>query len=523
MMKFDTRLLKLYLNEFKRAQDAPLKVQKELLMRILRQNRNTQYGKRHGFRNIRTTKDYQERVPIVTYDDLAEEIEMIKQGKNRVLTNKKVALLATTSGTTGEPKLIPVTRERTRQLKKELMLWATFMVKRFPGLLRGKTLYFAGPPREGITAGGVVMGSISGYMAKKAPWFAKQKMVVPPEVYNEFDVDKKTNIIANLALRSNITQLGFAAPIEAILFFEYVQKHRHRLINEVLLVNPRRARKLACLPDFKPLTLWPKLQLISCIMSDNNSPYIEQLRKKIGKKIAVKDPGIYASEGRLTIGLTNHRRAGLITATENFFEFAEKVGDDEFLPPVLINQVEQGKEYKVILTTKEGLYRYDMGDVLRVVGFKKRLPIMEFVCRENFLNIVGELASENQLVRSVEDACRQLDMTHDGFTFLPYTEDLNKKPCYELLFEPKTKIGVDKANKFLRVVEEQLQENIQDYRQMRNEFGRMSHIRLAIVKRGGYQAFEKKRMTSSGQPKPIRVAKDYAFRDNFRIERTLLA
>ncbi len=301
------KYFKSYVNEFVSSLSNPLKIQEKILFQILRENKKTVYGRRYDFKDISSVKEFQKALPIITYADIEEDVEMIKKGALNVLTKKKVVFLATTSGTTSAPKLIPITKDRVRFFRKEFFLWAMYILPKRGRILKGKTLYFAGPYNEGTTEGGIMMGSISGYLAWKTPIFAKRKLVVPASLYNEFNFNKKTKKIALLALQANITQFAFAAPVEALLFIEYIQKNRKVLIEELKAMGKhRRAKKLERLELFKPIDIWPNLCMIGCIKSAAQVVYLNLLKEAIGvDDIEMRDPGIYASEGRISLGLTD--------------------------------------------------------------------------------------------------------------------------------------------------------------------------------------------------------------------------
>lgn len=520
---FKTKLFRNALARYQRALKNPAKVQEALLTHIIDRNKNTAYGRKYGFSSITTIKEFQQKVPIVTYEDLLPYIDCMLQGMKNVLVKDKVIYFATTSGTTNKPKLIPVTSARHKQLQQEILLWAFFMVQRKlrKGVM-GKTLYFAGPIREDVSMGGTLMGSISGYMAWKSPVWVKSKLVIPPEFYNEMDFDKKTKMIALKALATkNITQIGFAAPIEAILFFDYLKKNKNKLLKELERMGKKqRAKQLAKLEEFTPGKIWPKISLINCIKSDTNKPYLDVVLEKINlPKVITRDPGIFASEGRLTLGLTDHDQAGVLVAQENFFEFMEHIGDNEYAKPIPLEKVKKGKRYKVLLTTQEGLYRYDIGDVLEIVDFKGKLPVVKFVQRDNFLNIVGEFSPENQLIAAMDDVTNKLAIAVEGYTYIPYMADLEQRPCYEVLIEPRQTLSDEETKQFMKTLEEELVTRIQDYRQMRQEFGRLGHLRIGLVAKGSYKQFEQSRLQRAGQPKPVRIAKDFSFRDKFTIEK----
>ncbi len=509
-----------YLNEFRVALANPIKIQKSILHEILKKNKKTNYGKLYDFAHIKTIEEYQTKVPLITYEDIIPFIQKIKDGEQNILTKDKVIFLATTSGTTSHVKLIPVTKDRMKNFKRELYLWSVYVLKDHLNVTKGKTLYFAGPYIEGRTSAGIICGSISGYLIAKAPWYVKSKVVIPSETYNIFDFDKKSKEIAINALISNITQFAFASPIEAILFLDYVAEHKEELIIELEKKGEeKRAKELRELSSFRPIDIWPNLCLIGCIKSKFNLHYLDTLKEKIGKDIEIRDPGIYASEGRLSLGLEKEGIAGIIPAHVTFFEFIEKRENQKDRNPITIDKLEVGKNYEVIITTTEGLYRYRMGDIVKVTGYKHKLPLIEFVDRDNYLNIAGELAHENILISIMYKVIEEIEIKIKSFTFLPYIKDPSKKPRYEVLIElfPESQLDDELAIRFKELLDKTLKEYISDYRQMREEFGRLDPPVLSIVKQGGYDEFDKKRITGGGQPKPIHLSKTEKFRDNFEI------
>jgi hypothetical protein len=173
------------------------------------------------------------------------------------------------------------------------------------------------------------------------------------------------------------------------------------------------------------------------------------------------------------------------------------------------------------MTTQEGLYRYDIGDVIKVTGFMKKVPLIKFYNRDNFLNIAGELAPETELVKVMEKTIKDLNLKIKHYTIIPYLKDLSKKPRYEILLDLEEKVSLEKIKDFQTKIDQNLQKNINDYMQMRNEFGRMDYPVISVLKKGSYDAFNKKRVVGSGNPKPININKESKFRDNFEIEKTI--
>lgn len=513
---------KYILNQIKQIidfQDAlidPLKSQKKILLKIIKRNKNTEYGKKYDFNGIKSIEDFQKKIPIIKYSDILEDVEKIKNGKQNIFTKDKVVYFASTSGTTSNIKLIPVTKQKVKNYNKEFTLWAVYVLKEYIKIINGKTLYFSGPYFEGYTKAKIPYGSISGYLAYKSPWYLKKKMSNPINVYNQMNFEKKIKKMAVYALQENITQLAFTAPIEAILFFDYIKENKNKLIKEIKKTSPKKAQELSKIENFNGINIWPNLGLVSCFRSEINEMYLEKLMEKIGKKIDVRDPGINSSEGRITIGISKDGVSGVPPLNTTFFEFKE-VNKNKILT---IDKLKLNKKYSVIITTQEGLYRYDTQDVVKVSRFMKKVPELRFSNRENFLNIAGELAYEKEIVKLFEKTLKETKIKIKNYTIIPYLSELSKKPRYEVLLDLESK-NIDEKKVLL--FKEKLDVNlksINDYKQMREEFGRLESPIISILEKGSYDDFNRKRLTESGNPKPINIHQDHNFRKNFKIKKS---
>ena len=154
-----------YVKKSKKANE----ISEKLLLNIIKRNKDTEYGRKNGFQNINSIEEYQKNVPFTTYNDYKEYIsEIANKGKQNLMTSFKVNYFANTSGTTGEVKRIPVTKESynsffkastiiTYQLKEQ-------MKEKHIGKMNGKILNLSEMVSK-KTPGGIREGLISGYFA----------------------------------------------------------------------------------------------------------------------------------------------------------------------------------------------------------------------------------------------------------------------------------------------------------------------------------------------------------------------
>ena len=157
----------------------PQEIQDQLLRNIIERNRATRFGRDHGFGTIRSLADYRQHVAIADYERLRPYVELLKNGESNVLTAEPVVMFTMTSGSTGEPKLIPVSvsaRENHRQLTR---LWYHRALLDHPNLFTGKLVGIVSPAIEGRTPGGIPFGAASGLIYQSSPRWIQNAYAVP--------------------------------------------------------------------------------------------------------------------------------------------------------------------------------------------------------------------------------------------------------------------------------------------------------------------------------------------------------
>jgi hypothetical protein len=215
---------------------------------------------------------------------------------------------------------------------------------------------------------------------------------------------------------------------------------REALRSRIAKRNPRRARELERLINqhgaLLPKHAWPGLSVIAVWTGGSIGIFLPRLAELYGDA-AIRDHGLSASEGRMTIPLADHTSAGLLDFHHHYFEF---IPVEEYGKPHAItlegHEREEGRDYYVLLTTSGGLYRYDIHDVVRCVGFQGQAPLLEFLNKgKNFSNITGEKLSEYQVIRAFEKTFADMALPIDFFLVAPVVDG---EPGYVLLLEKKT-------------------------------------------------------------------------------------
>jgi hypothetical protein len=410
----------------------PQKTQNELLLDIIERNHATRFGRDHRFKSIRSLSDYRHQVAIADYERLRPYVELVQNGERNAITAEPIDMFAMTSGSTGEPKLIPVTaktRENHRQLTR---LWYYRALVDHPDLFNGKLLGVISPTVEGKTTSGIPFGAASGLIYRSSPRWIKNAYAVPYEVCEIKDFEAKYYLIMRLALEQDISFIGTPNPSTILKLVQSASENKYDIIKDIhdgtiashcdlasevrasvasrLRKNPLRARRLESVIKndgaLRPKEYWPRLQLIGCWKGGSAGVRLKEFAGWFAKTTPVRDLGYMASEAQMTLPIFDSGSAGILAIDKNFYEFIPESEIDSSAPTILTcSELEEGNLYYIILTTPGGLYRYDINDLVRVAGFYNQTPLIEFVRKgRDVTSITGEKLHINQVIDAMARA-----------------------------------------------------------------------------------------------------------------------
>jgi hypothetical protein len=463
------------------------KIQHRSLLRKIARNANSDFGRDFGFKYIRTAADFRRRVPILTYEDHHPYVSRVLSGDVTALfaPGTRVLMFAMTSGTTGEPKRLPITAELFREYRTGWRLWGGGAYGDHPHLLAKKTLQVVTDWKQYTAPCGIPCGQISGLAAMTRPGIASQMFVPSPHVARIHDPDSKYYATLRLALASReVAMIITANPSTLVEYARFADRHRESLVRDIhdgtLSCNlpaelrsalgraiSRRDAKRACELErlitrhgsLLPKHAWLELDVIAVWMGGSVGVFGQQLTELYGET-AVRDHGLSASEGRMTIPLADNTSAGLLDYYHHYFEFIPADEYESRSPVVLeAHELEEGHDYYIVMTTSGGLYRYDIHDLVRCVGFHGETPLLEFLNKgKHYSNLTGEKISEYQVVCAVESSFRELMLPIDTFTLAPVIEDQAR---YVLLVERAAHRS--RANELARRVQANLEYLNEEY------------------------------------------------------------
>lgn len=420
----------------------PRETQQQLLLDIVRRNRSTRFGRDHGFNLIGSLDDYRNRVRVADYERLRLYVERAKNGEAGVLTEEPVLMFTMTSGSTGEPKLIPVTETAKRNHRELTRLWYYRAYKDHPDFMSGKLLGIVSPAVEGRTEGGIAFGAASGLIYESSPRWIQNRYAVPYEIAQVKDFDAKYYLIMRLGIEHDITFFATPNPSTILRLVESAEQCKEGIIKDIrdgtiaarwdvpaeirsklnssLRKNPERARRLEQIASergaLRPRDYWPRLQLIGCWKGGSVGIRLKEFDNWFTPGMPVRDLGYMASEAQISLPISDDGCAGVLALDKNFYEFIPEAEIGSASPTVLnCAELEIGEHYYPILTTPGGLYRYDINDVIQVTGFFRRTPLIEFVRKgRDVTNITGEKLHVNQVMEAMAQAQRaaQIAVSH---------------------------------------------------------------------------------------------------------------
>lgn len=442
--------------------DNPMKYNEQLLLQLIEDNKDTEYGKKYDFENIKSIEDYQKKVPITTYDDYAPYIyRMTEKGEKNLITAYDVVHYAKSSGTMGNPKRIPLSSRGQEINNAYAMAYRSALIAKEMGLewINEIILNLIEVSFTTLKCG-TSYGAVSGKMVVDVADMLHLFFTSPIEAYMpSLDTDARY-IHARFALTNkNISQCICSFHNLFLDMLRYIQRDWEVLVDDIEkgIINesikmpddvrksleakiepmPERAaelREIFSKGFDEPILskIWPNLKILTGIGTGGFSNYYTKIKKDFaGDSINYYFPGLTASEGTFSAPFELNNPDAMLIPNSMFYEFLP-LGSDDFDDIVTIDGLEVGKRYEVITTNLSGFYRYKMRDAIEVIGMKNNTPLIKFLYRiDQSISFAGESTSEEALRNAAyktEEECG-----FDLVEFSVYTEVEDVPKCIYLM------------------------------------------------------------------------------------------
>lgn len=512
--------------------------QEKFLMDRLAENKDTEYGKLFGFEDIHSIEEYQKELPITFHYDYETIIERQINGEEGLLTMEKPVYYCISSGSTDSPKYVPIVE---RDILRQKFYWTELIHemirKQMPDAtdeeLFGKIFQVGEFRRDFMpdgTMSGVRAGALHRYLESKGEldfdrFTAPEEVLFPKNTLEDLlyvkirfalasrDVTAIHGVFVNRVvgmLRYVVDNWdAFLTDIETgeISDCFLVSHEWERYLKDHLPADPERAAELRAIPQDNleqglVKKIWPKIKYGQMIGGSMFKPYMDRLWTYVGD-LPIHYFTYAASEGCFGIarGLNEEDAYYTLLPDTCFYEFLSETGDGEKI--YTIHDVEVGSKYELLITTFSGAYRYAIGDVVEIVGFKGQAPIVRVCYRKSQ---VINIADENMNVRQLENAMRKFqrraECTAEGFCV--DGDYAKQKPRYMLYLELSDGKLPENAEELL---DECLMESCFGYKRDR-ELAELDRVKIQMISQGGFKAYGRfmaKLGHSKEQDKPLRV------------------
>jgi GH3 auxin-responsive promoter len=393
---------------FRQALRQPRAVQERRLSHYLRANAGSEFGRRYRFADIRSCAQFQERVPLSSYENYAEAIRRVRAGARNVLTSARVRCLQPSSGSTRAAKLIPYTADLQAEFSRAVGPWVFDLARTTPHLLGGPAYWSITPDavtQEAGTSAGASPATRLGFESDSAylgGWLqrlADGTLVACEDLKHAGDTAEfRHRTLLRLMSEPELRLISVWHPTFLTLLLDVLAASWSELLADLARgvpaagrlrrepPRPRRARELAQADPRRPRSIWPRLALVSCWGDAQAATPLAELRARL-PGVAIQPKGLMATEAVVSLPFAGQHPLAI---RSHFFEFIDKVGNAR-----TAWQLEQDESYSLVVTTGGGLYRYQLRDRIRVTGFLQATPCIRFSGKEDSISdLRGEKLSE---------------------------------------------------------------------------------------------------------------------------------
>lgn len=526
-----------------------VRMQERLLLRLMKDNKTTEYGKKANFDKVRSVEDYQKIVPLSHYLDYEDYVMRMANGEKGLITNRYIRRFTESSGSTGRSKLVPLSGKAEWNCQcYSFSAPVGCAVKYY--LRKHKPL----PPQRGLLTteigvrklpGGKTVSCLSSIPLLNLKPLVRFFTCSPSEVmFPEGDLEMDMHYVKLLfSLRDDdISYIGtiFITTLESMFFYmeknwqmlcDDIEKgqinesivmpeHIRKSLNKKLKPRPKRAAELR--KEFEkgfdtPIIprIWKKCGWMYGMGTGSLSFYAEKLRRYIGEEMPIHYLGYAATEAMMAVPIELDSFEYVLLPQNGFFEFLP-LDAPEGTRPLTISEVEAGKEYELILTNLSGFYRYRIEDVVKITGFYNELPKLTFCYRLNQIaNISGEKINQLAFDEIVGNFSEETNDMFVGYSIYP---DRSTSPGhYILLIESTKEHTKDDEEVYAKIFERALcKGNVSVEPLIRS--GALGHSEVKFLRPGTYDDYRqmlKENGANLNQIKPVKVINSEERKDFF--------
>jgi len=470
--------------------DHPHETQRGVLFSQLFIAEDTEYGKKYGFKSISSIEDFQNKVPVVSYEDFEPYIERTRRGEPNIIWKGNIKHFAKSSGTTNaKSKFIPITDASLEDCHykagKDLI---SIYVNNHPEseLFQHKNLRLGGSSEISQNLG-TKFGDLSAILIENLPYWVEIINTPSKKVSLMGEWESKLDAIIAEVKKQDVGSLTGVPSWMMVLLQKLLKEVELESISEI----------------------WPNIEVffhggISFV------PYREQYKKIIGKNINYYE--IYnASEG--FFGIQDRSEADDMLLMLDYGIFYEFIPMDDFHKSdspkaITLDSVKVGKNYAMLITTNGGLWRYLIGDTIKFTSISPyRIKISGRT--KHYINAFGEELMIDNVEMALKQACKLTGSDIVDYTGAPVYMSGGESGSHEWLIEFSNQ-PIDKEM-FIDVFDNTLKSLNSDYEAKRYKNITLKRPTIHAARKNLFYDWMNNRGKLGGQNKVPRLSNDREF------------
>ena len=428
----------------------PAEVQNDVLLNLVDKAKNTIIGRDFGFSSIKSYEDFSKKVPVFSYENFSDKIELARKGENNIFWPTKIKWFAKSSGTTNsKSKFIPVSDESLEDCHyaagKDLL--CIYLNNNSDSqLFTGKSLRLGGS-KTPYEKNGTFYGDLSAILIDNMPFWAEFSSTPSNKTSLMDDWNYKIEAIINETINENVTSLAGVPSWMLVLLNKIIQKSDKKYISEI----------------------WPNLE-VYFHGGVSFKPYLNQYNNILNNNSMHYYEIYNASEGFFAIQHENNSNELLLMLDYGiFYEFIDmkcfETKEEKIIP---LFEVEKNINYAILITTNAGLWRYKIGDTVKFTALSPYKIIITGRTK-HFINVFGE----EVIIENTDNVINRLSSKYNlkivDYTVAPIFMESNKKGAHEWFIEfseePNKNIKIDE------IIDKELKKENSDYEAKRyNDF-----------------------------------------------------
>lgn len=464
-------------------------IQRKLLSSLTTTAQNTEIGRKYGFSEIKENyRLFAERVPVIDYEGLKPYVERMLAGEQNLIWSSNIEWFAKSSGTTNDKsKYIPVSKEALRDCHYKggkSSVASYFNLNPQSRLFDGKALILGGSHEISNFEGGYRCGDLSAILIQNIPQLANYVRVPSKDIALMSEWESKLEKIAATTVNENVTSLSGVPSWFMVLIKKILHDNGKQYLTEI----------------------WPNLELFFH-GGISFAPYREQYKHLIPSDKMFYIETYNASEGFFAVQNSLDERTMLLLIDLGiFYEFIPLSEIDSDNPKVLPYwEVEKGENYALVITTNSGLWRYVIGDTVKVESVNPvKITISGRV--KHFINAFGEELMVANADKGLAKACSETGAVISNYTAAPVFMSEGSRGRHQWLIEFDREPS--SLEEFANILDASLQDINSDYEAKRYKGIALDRLEVVVARKGLFEDWLRLKGKLGGQHKVPRLSNE---------------